>query len=131
MSIIVADSMRGLQATLKTFDGHTYTSNDEILAKQAADMLNKHYPGHLWAVNVNSDEKGGIMVIKNFSVSFRYGYTLHLTKLDVDMKKVMRAGGEILERAKMHRGTGRGELATHVDGLPDKHQPRPDLGIIL
>lgn len=129
--IVIADSMRCLEPTLKTFDGHTYTASDEILAKRAAEMLNKHYPGHLWAVNVNSDEKGGVMVIKNFSVSFRYGYTLHLSKLDTGLKKVMRAGGEILERAKMRRGYGIGEKASHVDGLPDRHQPIPELGIIL
>lgn len=130
MTILIANSMRGLEPTLKTFDGHTYTSNDEILAKRAADMLNRHYPGHLWAVNVNSDEKGGVMVIKNFSVSYRYGYTLHLSKLDVDLKKVMRAGGEILERARMRRGSGTGDNALYVDGLPDRHQPIPGIGLI-
>jgi hypothetical protein len=128
LSIIVKDNMRGLESTLKTYDGHTFTANDEILAKQAADMLNKHYPGHLWAVNVNSE--GGVMLIKNFSISFLYGYTLHLDKLDVGLQKVMRAGGEILERAKMKRGAGNGDKAVYVEGLPDKHQPIPELGII-
>jgi len=55
---------------LSNIDGHTHTANDEILAKRAADMLNNHYPGYQWAVNVNSDPKGGVMIIKNFTVSY-------------------------------------------------------------
>lgn len=100
---------------------HSYGANEEILAKNAADMLNRHYPGHLWAVHVNTEQ--GVLVIKNFAMSFRYGYILHLNKLDADLKKVLRAGGEYLERAKMKRGHWNGVIAKHVDGMPDKHQP--------
>lgn len=131
MTIIIANSMRGLESTLKTFDGHTYTGNDEILAKRAADLLNKHYPGHLWAVNVNSESTGGVMVIKNYRISYRYGFTLHLNKLDTELKKVVRAGGEFLERAHMRRGMARGNLASRIDGVPLKHQPIKELGIII
>lgn len=120
-----------VETELKAIDGHTYDGNDEILAKRCADMLNRHFPGHLWAVNVNATETGGVVIIKNFSISFRYGYTLHIEKLDPELKKVLRAGGEILERAKMRRGYWNGEKATYVDGLPDKHQPIPELGIII
>jgi hypothetical protein len=112
-------------------DGHTYTACDEILAKRAADLLNKHYPGHLWAVNVNADEKGGVMIIKNFSISYRYGYTLHLTKLDAKLRKVLMAGGEILERARMARASWNGQGPRFIDGVPDKHQPIPSMGIII
>jgi len=71
------------------------------------------------------------MFIKNFSISFRYGYTLHIDKLDPELNKVLMAGGEILERAKMKRGLWNGENAEHVDGLPDHHQPIPHLGIVI
>jgi len=108
---------------IKAIDGHTFGKSEEMLAKDAADALNRHYPGHLWAVNVNADEKGGVMTIKNFSVSFKYGYTLHLAKLDPTMKRVIKAGGEILERANLARGKSNGEKATHVDGVKDKDQP--------
>jgi len=117
--------------TLQTFDGHTFTANDEILAKRAADMLNKHYPGHLWAVNVNSEETGGVLIIKNFSVSYRYGYILHIAKLDAKLKKVLMAGGEILERARMARGSFKGATPDYIDGVLDKHQPIKELGIII
>jgi hypothetical protein len=112
-----------MNTTLHGVPYHTYGANEEILAKNAADLLNKHYPNHLWAVHVNSEEKGGVMVIKNFSISFRYGYVLHLNKLDPEMKKVLMAGGEILERAKMKRGKWNGLNATHIDGVKSSHQP--------
>ena len=111
-------------------DGHTYTLNDKRLAQQAVELLNKHYPGYRWAVNVNSTEKGGVMIIKNFTVSYRYGYTLHLDKLDRKLKKVKFAGGEILERANLARGQNEGWDPEYIDGVLDKHQPIPELGII-
>lgn len=71
------------------------------------------------------------MIIKNFSVSYKYGYTLHIAKLDAKLNKVIRAGGEILERANMVRGASLNLLPRFIDGVPDKHQPIPELGIII
>ena len=116
---------------IKSFDGNGYDANDEILAKRAADLLNNHYPGYLWAVNVNATPTGGCMFIKNFSVSYRYGYTLHIEKLDTKLKKVVSAGGEILERARLNRGRWLQEELKYIDGVPDKHQPIPELKIII
>ena len=94
-------------------------------------MLNSHYPGYLWAVNVNSEESGGVIVIKNYSISYKYGYILHITKLDTKLKKVLMAGGEILERARMARSAYKGGMPHFIDGVPDKHQPIPELNIII
>ena len=131
MIIIPTHPRQSVTQHVENHDGHTHTACDEILAKNASNLLNQHYPGYLWAVNVNSDEKGGVMVIKNFSISFRYGYTLHLKKLDNKMKKVIKAGGEILERASMARGMYNGGMPKSIDGVQDKHQPIPELGIII
>lgn len=131
MIIIPSHPRQSVTQHIENYDGHTHTACDEILAKNASELLNKHYPGHLWAVNVNSDEKGGVMIIKNFSVSYRYGYTLHLNKLDNKLNKVIKAGGEILERAGIVRGFSRGVLPKSIDGVPDRHQPIPELGIII
>lgn len=120
-----------MNISIESYDGHTYTANDEILAKRASELLNSHYPGYLWAVNVNSEKTGGCMFIKNFSISYRYGYTLHITKLDNKLNKVVKAGGEILERARMIRGLNRGQSPKFIDGVPDKHQPIPELGILI
>ena len=131
MIIIPTHPRQTVTQHIENHDDHTHTACDEILAKNASNLLNQHYPGYLWAVNVNSEEKGGVMIIKNFSISFRYGYTLHLNKLDNKMKKVIRAGGEILERANFNRGTSRNLLPQFIDGVPEKHQPIPELGIII
>ena len=74
----------------------------EVLAKNAADTLHKHYPGHLWAVHV--DETGGVMTVFNLMLSGRWGFLLKIKDIDPEMKKVMRAGGELLERYRVKRG---------------------------
>ncbi len=109
---------------LYSIDENTYTLQDEMMAKRAVELLNKHYPGYRWAVNVNSLATGGVMIIKNFTVSYRYGYTLHLDKLDAKFKKVKMAGGEILERANLARGQNEGWDPEYIDGVLDKHQPQ-------
>ena len=99
-------------------DGHDMPADDVILAKQAADLLYRKYPGYLWAVHVNS--KGGMLNIFCPIISTRYGYTIRLSEVyqDPQLKCVMRAGGEILERADMRRGQWRdGELAKRVEGI--------------
>jgi len=117
---------------LKGVPGHDASFNDIQLAQNASNLLNDHYPGHLWAVFVDSEQSGGVMVIKNLAMSSEYGFVLHLSNVihDPSLRKVLMAGGEMLERAKMERGRWDGETAEHVDGLPDKYQPTKS-GIII
>jgi len=98
---------------------------DMKIAKACSDLLTQHYPGHMWAVNVNSSPTAGVVNIYNLAISSLYGYVLHLTTVQNDptLRCVLRAGGEILERGNMIRGKSRGDTATYVEGLPDKHQP--------
>jgi len=108
---------------IKPVEGHELA--DIALAKRCADALNEHYPGHLWAVHLNDEEMGGILIIRNLAVSFQYGYVLHLSTIHADpnLKCVMRAGGEILERASMIRGRWDGEDAKYIEGVKPQHQP--------
>lgn len=103
--------------------GHAIEYADLTLAKDASEKLAKHYPGHAWAVFVDSE--GGVMRIKCFDVSSRYGWTLHLRHIygDPDLKCVIRAGGEILERANLRRGWFNGDVPKVIDGVPRKHWP--------
>lgn len=98
---------------------------DRQVAASIANKLNAHYPGHLWAVNVNSEPTAGIVNIFNFAISKRYGYVLHLSTVLADpaLECVVKAGGEILERANFMRGKAKGEYATRVEGVAEKHQP--------
>jgi hypothetical protein len=83
----------------------TTCANDMIMAKEIADTLNTHYPGHLWAVSV--DGSNGVANIHDLMLNGQWGYVLKLVNIfsASDFKKdVIRAGGEILERFRMSRG---------------------------
>lgn len=104
---------------------------DITLAKDAADALEKHYPGWAWFVNVDSRPTVGIVTIKNGVISAAllrdYGFIYPITDINwnakVLAKKIMLAGGEFLERSGMKRGPYKGEPITHVEGVKDSHQP--------
>lgn len=84
---------------------------DMALGKKILDILEKHYPLHAWFVDVNHESGHCSIQLmyegKDKSVRiWKYGYLLHIVKFSdaVDIeKKVMRAGGEILERYGMAR----------------------------
>lgn len=130
MDIIVRRSPE-IVTEIRGEEGHGIEAADEVLAKNASETLNKHYPGHLWAVHVNSE--GGVMVIKNFRISFQYGMVLHLRNVyqDPTLKRVIRAGGELLERARMARGRANGEQATMLEGIEQRHEAVFKAGIIV
>lgn len=77
---------------------------DLATSKQIAERLNGAFPGYLWAVHCQW--KQGIAIIRNLSVSAKYGYVLHLLKVwsasELDRQAVA-AGGEILERYRLSR----------------------------
>lgn len=82
---------------------------DIALCKEVWEVLDKHYPGHPWMVG--ADHFAGTVSIQlayEDRVEFNYskwGYLLHIRNLNTpeSMKKVMRAGGEMLERWKLAR----------------------------
>ncbi|MDI3349079.1 hypothetical protein PIGBHMHK_00645 [Mycoplasmopsis arginini] len=82
----------------------------------------KHYPNHLWAVSV----KGGIIVIKAMNISSNHGVVIKMNDVMHDVKvrsrEVMRAGGELLERARLVRGAYNGDKALTLEGAP-KYSP--------
>jgi hypothetical protein len=84
-------------------DSPRIAMNEYFMAKNAAELLHKHYPGHLWATAID----GGFLDIRNLMISGDMGYRVKIGQLfsgsDWD-KKVMRAGGEILERYRKRRG---------------------------
>ncbi len=124
MTIIVPKSHENMERSYRAEPGHSVETDDIMLAKRAADVLAQHYPGHIWAVNVNSE--GGVMVVKNYRMSFSYGMVIHLKTVyaDPSLKCVVRQAGEFLERARLKRGRFTGELPTHIEGLAPQHQPK-------
>jgi hypothetical protein len=91
--------------------------DDLITAKNMAETLHKHYPGHLWGVHC--DWKGGVADIRNLGLSGNWGFRIVLkgpngfyTASDLD-KQVMRGGGELLERFRQRRGAAN-EAIHHI-----------------
>ena len=93
------------------------TLSEMATAKQVAEDLHSAYPGHMWAVTV----RGGAVIIKDLFVSSLWGYVLKYEALKHDAKvfkqEVLRAGGEILERARLERGQRTDAAVTQVDGI--------------
>jgi hypothetical protein len=93
------------------------TSIDDIKlmekAKIVGDILNEHYPCHLWLVCW----QGGALVVKNLALGSHYGFIMRDDPDYVVLAhNAMIAGGELLERARMKRGKWDGEMPTHLDG---------------
>lgn len=84
------------------------TQNDVLdleLARIVSEELVKHYPGHLWAVNVQSQH--GVITVKNLNLSGNRGFLLHyrnMKSFDDVKRNAMQSGGEILERFQLSRG---------------------------
>jgi hypothetical protein len=75
------------------------------LASVVGKYLHEVYPGYLW--RVNADIRGGIVNILCHDISTEKGCTLYVKDLvdpEPARKLVHQAGGEMLERAKLHRG---------------------------
>lgn len=102
--------------------GHTQDIRDMDIAKDVAESLHRHYPGHLWAVNV----QGGIIGIRNLAISHSHGMVVHLDTYyqDPGNKKIIMSAGELLERAHLKRGRDDGDQAIILEGVAEKYQPR-------
>ena len=85
-----------------------------ILCKDTADLLTRHYPGFLWAVQ--PDLAG--LVVNIFCLNFHdtWGYTIKVIDLDMDpnRREVVRAGAELLRRFRYPGTRYSTELANAV-----------------
>lgn len=80
---------------------------DEDVCRAVGEDLTHYYPGHLWCVGANH-EAGTLYIDLPYQKPAhlrQYGYLMHIsTVLGADgRKKVMRAGGELLERFGLPR----------------------------
>lgn len=79
--------------------------NDILMARTAAEDLHAAYPAHMWAVAC--DGKIGFLDVRNMALSGNWGFRIKLNKIysGSDLKKkVLMAGGEVLERYRLARG---------------------------
>jgi len=94
------------------------TPLEEEMAKECATTLNSAYPNHSWWVEC----RGGCLIVKHFMLSGlrgTIGMVKHVNALDNDAKKrkqeIIRAGGELLERAKLARGAWQGDVPEDME----------------
>lgn len=105
--------------------------NGDNLAKEVAEYLTEAYPNHSWWVEVRQ----GLLIIKHFAISGAagsIGMVRHLSQLVGDAtarkREVVRAAGELLERAGLPRSAFHGGRVTHLEldkGLARKWRPTP------
>jgi hypothetical protein len=97
---------------------------DMALGKKIMDTLEKYYPLHAWFVNASHDA-GTYSVQLMYEGKqaemrvWKYGFLGHIGKLisdDLD-KKIMKVGGEVLERYNMAR-----KAATENDLIDFMHR---------
>jgi hypothetical protein len=83
----------------------------EMIAKMAAQLLSNHYPNHVWMVGW---APGMTLVIKNMAIEDgRYGYTVDAAKaasVSELERAIVMGGGELLERCGVSRGRWDGEF---------------------
>lgn len=81
-----------------------HCDEDDAMAKYILELLVKHYPGHPWIVQAFT--MLGYATIRNPSLSTKYGMRLIFPKIfthDDLVKKIVRFGGEFLERFSVDR----------------------------
>lgn len=108
------------------------------VAKWVGELLNRHYPGHAWHVEVKASKTGGLIMIRlNGIMPADRWYCIQLNDAfsDPSGHLVKRGAGELLERYRIPRGnfdldhwrgalnamplsakiTGKGHLAPLID----------------
>jgi len=77
-----------------------------ILHDNMIIALRKAYPGweETWLIRI--DTRGGIVQVYNTAFSGNMGFVLHIEKIDPEMRKVVRAAGELFERYGIARKRG-------------------------
>ncbi len=82
---------------------------DWSLARDVRHILETHYPGWIWGVEI--PEGQNVVIVRNLDCDphGKYGMVLHRDKLDPTLQKVVAAAGEFLERYRMRRGAYREE----------------------
>lgn len=101
---IVKQELTGGDAKQQTKAKISRDLKDLAVAKQVSAVLQDHYPNYNWRVEADTRKK--MITVQNMDLSGKWGFVLHMMKIfsvsDLN-KKVMRAGGELLERFRLSR----------------------------
>lgn len=95
--------------TLIHVDPSQLAPADAALMAAMYAKLQEHYPGHHWRTTADHEQGVAAVYLQYLDAikrtAGRYGYALLIDKLksDPDMRSVVRAGGELLERFGLPR----------------------------
>lgn len=81
--------------------GDDRTSYELRVARRAFDLLEAAYPGHMWFVDCDL-AKGGVAISIPVLMGGHWVYFIRMA--DLAPRKVVMAGGELLERYRLRRG---------------------------
>lgn len=103
MSQFVSDVPRVIPQIITDISGVNLSGASQTMAKNLIARLESAYPAFvgMWRVTVN--EVGGTVEVINLALSGRWGFMLHINKIDAEGRKVVNAGGELLERYRISR----------------------------
>ena len=88
----------------------------QTLANNLIARLESAYPNFTGAWRVCVNESGGTIEVTNLLLSGRMGFLMHIKSIDPEGRKVVRAGGELLERYRIARSGGRVAALEQVFG---------------
>ncbi|HMI38734.1 MAG TPA: hypothetical protein VK500_02425 [Nitrospiraceae bacterium] len=107
------------------------TKTEEADGHHVLEILVAAYPGHPWAARVS----GGVVFIKHLEFGTNWGMVKKFADIKHDAavfkKEIIMAAGEFLERAGLVRGRANGDEIVHVEGVPEKDQPKVRYGKLL
>ena len=75
----------------------------ECLRNNILATLHKYYPSLSPGWDAIVDERGGIVQLRNYRLSGKMGVILHTTKIDPELRCIVRNAGELLERYRVAR----------------------------
>jgi len=106
----------------------------EALVHDCAEKVQKQYPGFVWSVRMSADYS--VLALRNYNIDAAYGMIVHTTAVQNDPSRyaIVRAAGELLERAYLARGAQTETDATlldlsgaHTKRTADKHSTHKTL----
>ncbi len=96
---------------------------DRVLMVAIYNKLQEHYPGHPWRVTADHEQGYAAVLLQYFAglprYSDKFGFRLFTSTLnsDPDLRSVVRAGGELLERFGLSRHVYRVDDDTRLRAL--------------
>ena len=75
----------------------------DLIKDNMLDALDRAYPAFNGYWRIDVDPIGGVAQVTNQLLSGKWGFMMHLNKIDIEGRKIVRNAGELLERFRVSR----------------------------